>query len=331
MVFTDKLSSEEQNWIDYIKKILKRRCIIVRSKVDCEFLQKFLERSDKSFGESTSTERNRWTSGIIDELRSDNNVQSHQDQVYLIAANYMSPSSDAKELLRNQAFDMKEFVDELGRSAFDGCNPRIHALAMQMWARVINTCFRRGYVLNVLHYKIGAGVAAVVPFGDQVPRYLARCDIDKVFGITEEFCSYLTSWDLTVNEGYLQTSPLKKYVKTTTITTRSYPISTIAVLSDGGFVASAATFSDDVVGAVAPTLLVGKEGMRIAFATVTFGLSIILSGGVCAWSAINSGKHIFGYINRLCDDLIAVGDPLIEKIIDNNIKEHKKKSTYCIT
>ena len=99
-------------------------------------------------------------------MRSDNKVESHQGQVYLIAADYMSSNSDAKQLLRTQSFDMKELVDELGGSVFDGRNPRIYALAMRMWARVINTCFRRGYVLNVLHYKIGAGVTAVVPFGD---------------------------------------------------------------------------------------------------------------------------------------------------------------------
>ena len=322
VVFTDKLSSEEQNWIHYIKETLKRRCIIVRSKVDCEFLQKFLERSGKCFGESTSTERNQWTSGIIDDLRWDNKVESHQDQVYLIAADYMSSNPDAKQLLRSQSFDQKELVDELGRSAFDGCNPRIHSLAMRMWARVINNCFRRGNVLNVLHYKIGAGVAAVVPFGDQVPRYLARCDIDKAFGITEEFCNYLTSWDLTVNEGYLQTSPLKNCIKTTTITTSSYPISATAVFSDGAFVTSAAALSDDVVRVVAPESVLRKEGMRILFVAATIGLRIVTPVDVCALAAINSGKHIFGYINRLCDDLIAVGDPLIEKMIDNNIKEH---------
>ena len=319
VVFTDKLSSEEQDWIRYIKETLKRRCILVRSKVDCEFLQKFLERSGKCFGESTPTEHNQWTSGIIDELRSDTKVESHQDQVYLIAAAYMSSNRDAKELLRTQSFDMKELVDDLGRSAFDGCQPRIYALAMQMWVRVINTCFRRGYVLNVLYYKIGAGVAAVLPFGDQLPRYLARCDIDKAFGITEEFCNYLTSLHLTVNEGYLQTSPLKNCVKTTTITTRSSPISRAAVFSKP-FVTSAA-LSDDVAREAALTLDVATlENMCTVLTSATFGAGIVLSGGVCAWSA---GKHIFGYINRLCDDLIVLGDPLIQKkMIDNNIKEH---------
>ena len=42
VVFTDKLSSEEQDWIRYIKETLKRRCILVRSKVDCDFFKNFV-------------------------------------------------------------------------------------------------------------------------------------------------------------------------------------------------------------------------------------------------------------------------------------------------
>ena len=138
----------------------------------------------------------------------------------------------------------------------------------------------------------------------------------------------MTSLDLTVNKGYLQTSALEKCVKATTIRTRSYPISRAAVFS-GAFVTSAA-LSDDVVRVAASTLVVAKEGIRIGFAAVTIGLDIVLSGGVCAWSVIASGKHIFGYINRLCDDLIVVSDPLIEKMIDNNTKVHSKKRAHTV-
>ena len=318
VVFTDKLSSEEQVWINYIKETLERQCILVRSKVDYDFFKKFREHSGKCFGESTSTERNESTPGIIVKLRSDNKVESHQGQVYLIAADYMPSNSDTKQLLSTQLFDMKELVDELGRSAFDARNRRIYALAMRMWARVINICFRRGYVLNVLNYQTGAGVAAVVPFGDQASCYLAECDIHKAFGITEELCNYLTSWDLTVSEDSLKTSALEKCATATTTRTTSYQISVAGVFSKA-FVTSAA-FSDDVARGVASASVVAKESIRFGFAAVMIGLGIVLSGVVCAWSAIASGKHIFGYINKLCDDLIVVSDLLIKKMIDNNTK-----------
>ena len=84
---------------------MKRQCILVRSKVDIDFLAKFCERTGVFFGNSTPIERNEHTSVIIDQLRFDNEFDSHR--VYLTAADYMSSNSDAAILLKTQSFDMK--------------------------------------------------------------------------------------------------------------------------------------------------------------------------------------------------------------------------------
>jgi hypothetical protein len=90
----------------------------------------------------------------------------------------------------------------------------------------------------------------------------------------------------------------------------------------GAFMASA-PFSDDILRAAAPTAVVLTGAARIALTASTAVLGVIISGIVCAWSAVNSGKHIFSYVNRLCDDFILVSNPLIATIIDINTRKYE--------
>jgi GTP-binding protein EngB required for normal cell division len=317
LVFDEKLRYEQHGWITYIEQTLKRQCILVRSKVDIDFLAKFRERSGICFGNSTPAQRYQFTPTIIEQLRFDNDVESRQ--VYLTAADYMPASSDAELLLKNQSFDMKMLFDELGRLAFDARNHRLHALAMRAVARVINICFRRGYVLNVFNYKIGAGFAAIVPFGDQLPRYLARDHIRHAFGITKDFRHHLIQFHLCIDDGCLQTSILENCVTATMMKSRSNRGSLGAAV--GGAFMAGAPFSDDIMRAAAPTAVVLTGTARIALTASAAIVGVVISAAVCAWSAVDSGKHIFGYVNRLCDDFILVSNPLIATIIDINTRK----------
>ena len=216
---------------------------------------------------------------------------------------------------------MKILFDELGHLASDARNRRIHTLAMRAIARVINICFRRGYVLNVFNYKIGAGLAAIVPFGDQLPRYLARDHIRQAFGITRDFRQYLTQFRLSIDDGCLQTSTLENCVTATMMKTRGKKGSLGAAVG-GAFIAGA-PFSDDILRAAAPAAVVLSGGARIALTASAAIVGVVISGVVCAWSAVNSGKHIFSYVNRLCDDLISreqsLGDLTRSTFRANNI------------
>ena len=312
LVFDEKLRHEQHGWISYIEQTLKRQCILVRSKVDTAFLAKFRERLGRCYGNSTASEREKFTPAIIEQLRFDNEVESHR--VYLTAADYMPASADEEILLREQSFDMELLMNQLGRLASDARNRRIHALAMRAVARVINICFRRGYVLNVLNYKIGAGFAAIVPFGDQLPRYLARDHIRQVFGVTKELREHLMQFHLCIDDGCLQTSTLENCVTATVMKSKTDKGSLGAAVG-GAFMASAA-FSDDILRVAAPAVIVLTSTARIALTASTAVVGVVISGVVCAWSAVNSGKHIFSYVNRLCDDFILVSNPLINTFIE---------------
>ncbi|CAF1650387.1 unnamed protein product [Adineta ricciae] len=322
LVFDEKLRYEQHGWITYIEETLKRQCVLVRSKIDIDFLAKYRERSGLFYGSSTPAQQNYYTSTILEQLRFDNEMESHR--IYLTAADFMPASSDAETLLKTQSFDMKILIDELGHLACDARNRRIHTLAVRAIARVINVCFRRGYVLNVFNYKIGAGLAAIVPFGDQLPRYLARDHIRQAFGITKDFRQYLVKFRLSIDDGCLQTSTLENCVTATMMKTRGKNGSLGAAV--GGAFMAGAPFSDDIIRVAAPTAVALTGSARIALTASTAVVGVVISAVVCAWSAVNSGKHIFSYVNRLCDDLILVSNPLVTALIDINSRKYDQAS-----
>jgi hypothetical protein len=92
----------------------------------------------------------------------------------------------------------------------------------------------------------------------------------------------------------------------------------------GGAFMAGAPFSDDIMRAAAPAAMVLTGGARIALTASTAIIGVVISGAVCAWSAVNSGKHIFSYVNRLCDDLILVSNPLITTLIDINTRKYEQ-------
>jgi GTP-binding protein EngB required for normal cell division len=57
LVFDEQLRFEQNGWISYIEQVLKRRIILVRSKVDIDFLAKFRERAGICLGASTLMQR----------------------------------------------------------------------------------------------------------------------------------------------------------------------------------------------------------------------------------------------------------------------------------
>ncbi|CAF4812901.1 unnamed protein product, partial [Rotaria sp. Silwood2] len=65
-----------------------------------------------------------------------------------------------------------------------------------------------------MKYKISAGFAAIIPFGDQLPRYLSRDKIREASGINDDFGQYLIRLNLTIDNDPLQTSVFRKYIET---------------------------------------------------------------------------------------------------------------------
>ena len=321
LVFDEKLRYEQLGWIKCIEQNLRRKCVLVRSKVDIDYLAKFRERSGMCFSAATPAQHQALTPVILEQLKFDNNIESQH--VYLIAADYIPSTTDAELLLKTENFDMKYLVEDLARLAFHARNRRIHALAMRCVARVVNICFRRGYILNVLNYKIGAGVAAIIPFGDQLPRYLARDHIRQAFGVSKEYREYLIQHHVSIDEGCLQTSTLQNCVTATMMKSKTNKGSLGAAV--GGVIIASAPFSDDILRAAAPTAIVLTGAARVALTASMAIVGVVISGAVCAWSAVDAGNHIFNYVNRLCDDIILVSSPLVETMIELSTRMFEQK------
>ncbi|CAF4019475.1 unnamed protein product [Rotaria sordida] len=327
LVTDDDLHDEQKNWITFIKETLKRECILVRSKVDILYLTKIRELSGNCYGKNTREERLQYHTTIMDQIRSQNTIPSNK--IYLVSADYQPMSIDADLLLFEHSFDFDSLLIELSFLASNARTSRIHLLAKQTVNRVINTCFRRGYVLNVMKYKIAAGFAAIIPFGDQLPRYLSRDKIREAFGINDDFGQYLLQFNLIIDNGLLQTSVFRKYVKVQEIKKDSKLDAKAIGTAAGYATAVVGTFSDDIVRIAAPTATALSTAGRIVLTAATIGVGVLISAGVCAWSAISSGKHIFSYVNRVSDDCILVVDRIIQVIIER--EKNKEINNICPT
>ncbi|CAF5218958.1 unnamed protein product, partial [Rotaria magnacalcarata] len=113
IVFDDELCDEQHNWIVGIEQVLKRKCILVRSKVDKYYLSKFVELSKVFYAQSTVEQRQQLDSTILQQIRLNNSVDNRF--VYLVAPDYKPSTSDADLLLKNNSFDLILLLDELSR------------------------------------------------------------------------------------------------------------------------------------------------------------------------------------------------------------------------
>ena len=82
-----------------------------------------------------------------------------------------------------------------------------------------------------------------------------------------------------------------------------------------GLVIAGASVLDDIVRAVPAALTLLSGAGRVIFTAATLGVGAVITVAVSAWSAHDSGKHIFSYINRLCDDMMIISDAFILEII----------------
>ena len=314
IVFDKQVSEEQQGWITEIEDKLERQCVLVRSKIDQDYLTKFRDYTKKPYLRVSEAERAVIAPEIMRQLRADNAVASQW--VYLVGCDYSPNNSDAEQLIEDHSsFELSSLCDKLGTLAGPKHLIRVRKSADQVSVRVINTCFRRSYILNAMKYKVAAGFASIIPFGDQLPRFLSREGIRETFGIDDALRDDIRSRHLNIHGYKLQTSIFKDSVTMvdSQVNSEFDPRAIVTVGGTGLIVA--ANFTGDLVRVAAPTATAISSVARVAFTVATIGVGAILTAGVSAWSAIDSGKHIFSYVNRLCDDLIMVNDSLIASIL----------------
>jgi GTPase SAR1 family protein len=303
IVFDKQFSEEQLQWILKIEETTNRRCVLVRSKIDKDYLTKFKDASGKCYLRSSEAARAALVPKIMSQIKNDNAVESRS--VYFVACDYSPNNSDAEQLIEDHSFfDFHKLVDGLTTLAAGNYSSRVHQSANQVSVRVINTCFRRSYILNVAKYRVAAGFASIIPFGDQLPRYLAREGILEAFGINEELRNSIRPRRLCIHDYKLQTPVFKDSVRMAKTHTKSKVGAT-----------SFARAGSTSLMVAAPATVAGSTAVRLAFTAATLGLGLVLSAGLSAWSAIDSGNHIFRYVNRLCDDIIMINGSLIASVL----------------
>ncbi len=358
VVFEKLLSDEQIEWIKYIKGTLNRCCVLVRSKVDIEFLEKFYKKFGQFYGEMDKKTRIKLGKSIIEELRQESSfVISNEDQTnntviskgenkychdffssranssgkndvikgatFLVCCNYWPSNSDAKKLQEDESFDFDNIHNILAQYSPPISRYRIPRLGTRALARMINTYFRRDYIINVLKFEIGTGFASIIPFLDQLPRYLARDSIREAYGINDDFHNYLKSLDLTVYQYKLQTSVFEKSVKLNDKQKlSSYDSEALAKAGKAvgtGLIVAGVSVLDDIVRAVPTTTTLLSDVGRAVFTGTTLGIGAGITLGVSVWSAYETGKHIFSYGNQLCDDMIMISEAFILEIMERNL------------
>ncbi|CAF0996012.1 unnamed protein product [Rotaria sordida] len=227
LVFDNKFIDIHKKWYDYIVNELKRTCWVVRNKIDDLFLRIFKEDVGQEFNSSSETKRNLYAERIIKRIRKSVSSNTNELKLYLTAT-----SSDINEFNRDLfnasygKFELEQLINDIKNLPLSFHTNRLQHMCMIAVAKVINCCFRRGYVINVMKYKIYAGLAAVVPFGDLIPRYLGREEIRQVFGVNnrsrfmawwtgkkDELKEYLENFDIEIDKDSLKTSAFKSTFK----------------------------------------------------------------------------------------------------------------------
>ncbi|CAM4964235.1 unnamed protein product [Rotaria socialis] len=341
LVFQDRLTDIHKKWYDYIVNVLHRECWLVRNKVDDLFLRLFREDVGVEFNSCSEAKRNKFAANIIQRIREQVSYDSNGEKLSNLYLTFSSSEiNDYNRKLSEMPyakFDVETLTENIKNLPVDFRKIRLQTIAMNAVAKIINICFRRGYVVNVLKYKIAAGLAAIIPFGDLIPRYLGREDIRQAFGVNnrsrfmawwtgekEELKDYLKGFSIEIDPNSFKTSALKTAFElrsTSAAPNVNAGVSLIARPAASAGIAGV-SLTDDVIRVVGVGGINAVRGVSIAFIVVGVGLTAAL----CAWSAVMNGKQMYNYLNRLCDDMILISAPIAMKIIENNEKLREQHS-----
>ncbi|CAF4618034.1 unnamed protein product [Rotaria sp. Silwood2] len=330
LVFDNRFADMHKNWHNYIVKELNRECWLVRNKIDDLFLRTFKEDVGQEFNSSSEAKRNRYAERIVKRIRESVSSGTNGIKLYLT---FSSCDTDAlNENLSKEPygkFDLEKLIDDIKNLPHNFHANRLQKMCVTATAKIINNCFRRGYVVNVMKYKVFAGVAAVVPFADLIPRYLGREAIRQAFGVNsrsrfmvwwtgqkDELKEYLENFNIEIDQDSLTTSAFKNtfQLRSPAIETNINAGTSIVSRSAAAVGIAGVTVSDDVLRLSGVGAINAIRGLSISFIVV----GVALTAAMCAWSAVSNGKQMYNYLNRLCDDIILISGPLALKILNGN-------------
>ena len=314
IVFNNKFQKLYKEWQDYIEKVLHRQCWFVRNKIDELFIPTFEEDVGQSFNSCNKLNQIKYGEKIIAKIRESVSYDTKNNKLsnlYLTCASYYKNSLN--EILLETSigkFDFEKLKNDIQNLPSDFHSASSLNMSIQATAKVINTCFRRGYVVNVLKYKIYAGVAAVVPFADLIPRYFGREEIRQAFGVnsrsrfmnwwtnqTDEFKDYLKKFNIETDESGFKTSALKQTVQSRGPSAASNVTAITSAVFKGATTlgVTGVSVSDDILRFAGVGAINAVRGASVAL--IVGGA--ILTAGMCAWSAVANGRQMYNYLKSI--------------------------------
>jgi GTPase SAR1 family protein len=342
IVFDHKFQEIYTQWQNYIQDEMHRECWFVRNKIDDLFLKIFQEDVGEDF--NLVTEKNRICYGkrIVKRVREvvsyDTKAQKLSNLYLTFCSYHKNSSNEILSKMEFGKFDLQDLINNIKTLPSDLQKDSLLMTNTHATAKVINTCFRRGYVVNILKYKIYAGVASVIPFADLIARYCGREAIRKAFGVnsrsrfdnwwtnqTDEFKDYLKQFNIATRETNFKTSSFKKTVRSSGVSTAPKVNAAASTVLKGVTTAgiTGLSVSDDVVRLLGVGAITAVRGASIGLLVG----GIVVTAGMCAWSAVSNGKQMYKYLNGLCDDLIFISRCVAAKIIENNSEIRRRFST----
>ena len=304
IVFDNQFTDIQHGWKEFIEGTLKRQCWLVRNKIDDLFQRKCQENLADS----------KYKDQIFEQIRNETSIDIHGNRLSNVYLTYVSQDDS----LRDKT-DLDRLLTDIQQLPTNVYNQRLHKMALCAMARVINNCFRRGYVINIMKFKIAAGIAAVVPFCDLIARYYGREEIRQAFGITtrsrlsnriygttNEFEDYLNRFEINIDGFELKTSIFKG--------SSTNNLASVAAKSAAVGGAAGVSVCDDVLRASGAITTTAVRGLSVAIVAA----GAVLTVGMCTWAAVSNGKHLYEYLNGLCDDLICISNYLTAKMISDN-------------
>ena len=216
LVFDNLFDQFNESCLKHIQDKLHRKCLLVRSKADLLFHQFYREKNGRSF-QSGSSNKHHMRSAL--EKTRDHSLKNYEKKL-LKGYVFLTAAGDDNRFTGEEfgQFDLEKLKEELKRSALTDMRlARIIRLAIFTARTLINTCFRRGYVVSQTKYCILAAVTSILPFLDEIPSFAAREKIRQAFGIHDRYSvinfvrrktnsleQYLTKYQLTIPERLLQ-------------------------------------------------------------------------------------------------------------------------------
>ena len=344
LVFDKPYSSHNQACVHFIRNSLNRQCLLVRTKSDAVFTHLYREDVGEQFQRDALDDY--CVNQVLGKTRTHCQVnsgdQTMREKVFLTA---LGASNELHGLPFGQ-FDLEKLRKKLIlASTTDTRLSRLSRLAILASRTAINTCFRRGYAVSTLPYRLIGAVASIVPCLDMFTEYLGEEKIRQVFGVhdnstvtnaiqgtQDSLRTYLTHYGFTVLKAdfqsdcfkYLRANDTLPSVETSERTQENQKMLPkkkkskrhIRAAKIGGHasiaVSAALNISDDVVRFAVPAASAALRGVSIA--TLVVGIALIPV--FASWSYYYTGKRMNNHLHALCDDLHVVLIHFIARVCD---------------